>query len=207
MAVIHACCCSPNTCDIAADNFNRADNSDINDGAPLLWLGDTSSFVIESNKLKSIAEGTIYCEAVGDTDSVYCGATMSGLVDGSVYGFHLGEHFAEWTVNDVSTNEGMIRFYHTDESDFISTNHTWVGNDFTFQIFQRETEEKVWATVVSANTPPYSPLPPDGNVAGLYAGDADIFFENFAYRNSQSGSCTVSFPWGGCFTGKSCIPV
>jgi hypothetical protein len=55
-------CCCPE-CEVCSDHFNRANNADINAGAPVTWQGDTSAFKIESNRCvtaaSSVADVTI----------------------------------------------------------------------------------------------------------------------------------------------------
>jgi hypothetical protein len=51
-------CLSCGDCVIEGDNFNRADNSDINSGAPFTWSGDTGDAIISSNEMVILAGTT-----------------------------------------------------------------------------------------------------------------------------------------------------
>lgn len=164
-------CCGGDSCQIAYDDFNRPDEDDINDGAPVTWTGDNENIVILNNGLFffSAAAEALTC-GTSHPDSV-----KSGTVKCTFTGFANGEEVEVFLNATDSSNCTVARLT--------------LGPSGTLEIFDRSGTD----TLLASRS--FSTVAADANTLHLLY-DADLEVAQAYVGTSASDSNSVCTDYG-----------
>ncbi len=187
-------CCDSDPCIIASDNFNRADDTDINDGAPFTWSGTGAGIEISGNTLV-IYSGSEERLRADDPNS-----TESGVVSAVISLDSSGDYGDIWLNGDDVDNclvarltcgsPGSLKIISRSggsETELASSSITVsASTNYTVTLYYSASDLKATATV-GATTICDVDVPAVGYYAGLGCNASFAVFDDFEYQRLGDG--------------------